>query len=187
VVRLLTGSVKGDRVTSQLSGIPVEKRRQLAATIGLFAVLFFAVGAVAWTGPSTVGMRVFVGLAFTVAAVLALVAWGVLTSVKRDLADERLDAAIAETIAAKGGLTCGCGHDHDPTELHITDACAHDGSGEACAHDCETCVLAALRPAPVGAAAAGVAAGPARAAGPAPATAARPSPRPRPRPTPTPR
>jgi hypothetical protein len=171
VVRLLTGSVKGDRVTSQLSGIPVEKRRQLAATIGLFAVLFFAVGAVAWTGPATVGLRVFVGLSFVVAAVLALIAWGVVTSVKRDLADQRLEAAIAETIAARGGLSCGCGHDHDPAELHVTDACAHDGAGDACAHDCDTCVLAGLRPA--GAAAA--------------TSAARPAPHPRPgRPRPRP-
>jgi hypothetical protein len=135
-------------VTSQLSGIPVQKRRQMAATIGLFAVLFFAVGAVAWTGPATLGMRIFVGFAFAVSILLALIAWGVLTSVHRDVAEQRLDAAIADTIAAKGGLSCGCGHEHDPAELHVTDACAHDGSGVDCAHDCDTCALAAMRPSP---------------------------------------
>ena len=35
--------------------------------------------------------------------------------------------------------------EHDPNELHVTDACAHDGTGAACAHDCQTCVLSALR------------------------------------------
>jgi hypothetical protein len=144
-------------VTSQLSAVPIERRRQLSATIGLFAVLFFAVGAVAWTGPPTLGMRVFVGLAFLVSLLLALIAWGVLTSVRRDLAEQRLDAAIAETLAAKGALSCGCGHEHDPAEMHVSDAsadgrasadCAHDGAGAGCAHDCETCVLSAMRERP---------------------------------------
>ena len=153
-------------VTSQLSGIPTEKRRQLAATIGLFAVLFLAVGSVALTVATTVGMKIFVALAFLVALGLGLVAWGVVTSIKNDLAEQRLDDAIAEAMAARNGGSCGCGHDHDATEMHVSDECRHDGSGAACAHDCDTCVLAAMRPAPA---------------------AARPSPRPRPRPTPTPR
>jgi hypothetical protein len=155
-------------VTSQLSGIPTDKRRQLAATLGLFAMLFFAVGAVALTVATTVGMKVFVGLAFVVAAVLGLIAWGVITSIKNDLAEQRLDDAIADAMAARNGQPCGCGHDHDVTEMHVQESCAHDGNGDACAHDCDTCVLAALRPA-------------------RPAAASRPSPRPRPRPTPTPR
>ena len=33
---------------------------------------------------------------------------------------------------------CGCGHEHDPTELHVTDdPCAHDGDGVACTHRCD--------------------------------------------------
>lgn len=132
----------------ELSQIPIEKRRKLAATVGLFAVLFIAVGAVAATGPSTTGIKVFVVLAFLVAFGLGLVSWGITTSVKRELGERRLDDAINEVVAARGGMSCGCGHDHDPNELHITDedeTCAHDGAGAACAHDCDSCVLTALR------------------------------------------
>lgn len=150
-------------VSSPLSTLPVDKRKQLAATLGLFAVLFIAVGAVAATGPGTATIRAFVVVALVVALFLALMAWGVVHSVRLDTAETTLDAAIEQAVAAspKGfGQLCDCGHQHDPTELHITDAdvpdqthqhtaaCAHDGSGAACAHDCDTCVLSSLRTVP---------------------------------------
>jgi len=137
-------------VNSALSGVPIARRRTAAATLALFAVLFLAVGAVAATGTGTGVVRAFAAVALLVAVVLGLLAWGVAHSVKLDLAEQRLDAAIEQAVAAHGGtaLACGCGHDHDPDELHVTDACAHDGAGETCEHDCETCVLAALRPSP---------------------------------------
>ncbi|MGN6609529.1 MAG: hypothetical protein ACTHMS_21280 [Jatrophihabitans sp.] len=165
-------------MSSQLSGIPVPKRRQLAATIGLFAMLFLAVGAVSLTrSGGGAGYTVFQVAAFVIAVLLAMVSWGVVTSVKNDLAEQKLDAAIAEVVGSRPDSLCSCGHEHDPTELHVVDAepgaaadaCAHDGGGAACAHDCQTCVLAALRPS----------------AAASTATAERPSPRPRPRPTPT--
>jgi hypothetical protein len=145
-------------VTSPLSGIAVEKRRQLAATLGLFAMLFIAVGAVAATGATTGLIKAFVVIALGGALLLALMAWGVLRSVKADLSARRLDAAIEEALAAGGARMCDCGHDHDPDELHFTDGegqhltgrsatCAHDGTGTDCTHSCDTCVLAALRPA----------------------------------------
>ena len=146
-------------MTSPLSGIAVEKRRQLAATLGLFAVLFIAVGAVASTGATTGLIKAFVVIALAAAFVLALMAWGVLRSVKADVAGRRLDAAIEAAIAAAPGAMCDCGHEHDPDELHFVDgegqhvtgrsaatACAHDGTGSDCSHSCDTCVLAALRP-----------------------------------------
>jgi hypothetical protein len=161
-------------VSSHLSRIPTAKRRQLAATLGLFAMLCFTVGAVALTGPSSAVLHVTVGVMWSVAIVLALVGWGVVTSVQKDVAEQRLDSVITDTIAAGGGVPCACGHDHDPTEMHVVDpeaegkagdACAHDGGGAACAHDCDTCVLSAMRTSA--------------------APADRPSPRPRPRPTPS--
>jgi hypothetical protein len=158
-------------VSSPLSTLPVDKRKQLAATLGLFAVLFVAVGAVAATGPGTAIIRTFIVVALVVALLLAVMAWGVVHSVRLDTAENTLDAAIEQAVAASPngfGQLCDCGHQHDPTELHITDAdvpdqagthqtagahqhtaaCAHDGSGAACAHDCDTCVLSSLRSVP---------------------------------------
>jgi hypothetical protein len=139
-------------VNSALSGISAERRRRSAATLGLFSVLFVTVGVVALTGTTPGVVRVFSSISLGIAALLALIAWGVAHSVKLDLAEQRLDAAIDAAVKAQGGadLTCGCGHEHDPDEMHITDAdqCAHDGTGTECAHSCESCVLAALRPSP---------------------------------------
>lgn len=142
-------------MSSPLSGLPVDKRKQLAATLGLFASLFIAVGAVAATGPGTAAIRAFVVIALVVGILLALMGWGVVHSVRVDSADRTLDAAIEQAVAAapqRFGQLCNCGHEHDPTELHITDAepapCQHDGGGAACAHDCASCVLGSLRPSP---------------------------------------
>jgi hypothetical protein len=146
-------------VQNGLARIPVAKRRQLAATLGLFAVLFVAIGAVGATGANTAALKAFVAVAFAVAVLLALAAWGVTASIQASQSEESLDAAVSEAVAqalAEGApaLACGCGHEHDPTELHFTDAeppaeaCAHDGNGAACTHSCDTCVLAAMRPSP---------------------------------------
>jgi ABC-type nickel/cobalt efflux system permease component RcnA len=133
-------------VTSPLSGIPIPRRRQLAATLALFAALFVAVGAVAMTGHPT-AVRAFGGVALVIALLLGLMAWGVLRSMRIDAADRALDAAIDAAVTEKYGSLCSCGHEHDPNETHITDACAH-GGGEGCERDCTTCVLAAMRPSP---------------------------------------
>ena len=147
-------------MTSPLSGIAAEKRRQLAATLGLFAMLFIAVGTVAATGATTAMLKAFVVVALLVAAFLGLLAWGVLHSVRADLAERRLDAAIEEAVRFSGHRSlCDCGVQHDPTELHVVGdeqrhledagaSCAHDGTGTACSHSCDTCVLAAMRPSP---------------------------------------
>lgn len=157
--------------STTLSGVPIEKRKQFAATLGLFSVLFVAVGAVAATGPGTAVIRVFVAVALVVAVLLALMAWGVVHSIKDDTAtaysveaERDMDALIDEALAAsprKYGSLCNCGHDHDPTELHFTDedglrsdagpaadGCDHDATGVECRHDCADCVLASLRPSP---------------------------------------
>jgi len=143
-----------DGMANQLSAIPPAKRKQLAATLGLFAVLFVTIGAVSATGPGTAIIRVFVWGSFAVAVLLALIAWGVASSVRLDAAEERLDAEIARTIA-EHDLTCGCGTNHDVNggtsatagvagggETHV---CSQDG---ACGGDCSGCALAALRPSP---------------------------------------
>ena len=51
VRRVQGGGGHNGGVASSLSRVPVEKRKQLAATLGLFAVLFVAVAAVSATGP----------------------------------------------------------------------------------------------------------------------------------------
>lgn len=143
-------------MSSSLSQVPVGARRTAAATLGLFATLFVAIGAVAAVGTGTSASTVFSVIAFVVAVVLGLMAWGVAYSIRLDRDEQRLDAELEATVARAGGQMCGCGHEHDPGELHITDAdpvCEHDGSGAVCAHDCDTCVLAALRPTPAGRAA----------------------------------
>ena len=134
-------------MSAPLSRIPIAKRRQLAATLGLFSVLFVAVAAVTAIEPSTPALKAFLVIALLIAIILALMGWGVANSVKRDLADQRLDDAIEQAIGTRS--LCSCGHDHDPTELHVTDdPCERDGAGQGCTHSCESCVLAAMRPRP---------------------------------------
>ncbi|HJQ41834.1 MAG TPA: hypothetical protein VJ831_02005 [Jatrophihabitantaceae bacterium] len=147
-------------MTSALSGIAVERRRRLAATLGLFAVLFVTVGIVATTGQSPGTVKVFSAVSLTIAAFLALLAWGVSHSVKLDLDDAELDRAIDEAVARRGGRhsLCDCGHEHDYNAMHVRgahlddsitdDACSHDGTGADCAHDCTSCVMRTLRPSP---------------------------------------
>ncbi len=143
------------RVDSRLARIPIERRQLVAATVGLFAVLFVAVGVVASTGTTPGVVRVFSAIALLAAVVLGAIAWGIAHSVRLDLREQRLnraiETAVAEAAVARGdsGSAYGCGHDHDADELHVTDeTCAHDGSGHDCTHTCESCVLAALRPSP---------------------------------------
>jgi len=116
-------------------------------------MLFLTIGTVAATGRSSAAAPVFSAVAIVIAVLLGLIAWGIVRTVRIDLAEQKLDAAIEATLAGRPEFAslCSCGHDHDPSELHVTDepeACAHDGGGAACAHDCSTCVLAALRPSP---------------------------------------
>jgi hypothetical protein len=149
-------------VTSALSTIPPARRRRAAATLGLFAMLFLAVAAVALTGGPAAAVQVFAIVALVTAVLLGLIAWGLVHSVRLDAAASGLDSAIEQALAASGGMSCDCGHDHDMSEMHVrggsaaasgeaahgSPACAHDGSGADCAHDCDTCALAALRPSP---------------------------------------
>ncbi|WP_375489037.1 hypothetical protein [uncultured Jatrophihabitans sp.] len=139
---------------SSLSAVPLHKRRQFAATLGLFAVLLIAVGAVAATGAHTAAMTAFVVVALVAGAVVAVLSWGVALSIRNDREAAHLDAAIADAVAehsvpggaAAGALACGCGHEHDPEELHVQgDPCAHDGHGDLCSRTCDTCVLGRLR------------------------------------------
>jgi hypothetical protein len=134
-------------VSQSLSAVPPARRRRFAGALALFAALFVAIGVVAATGARTSAGPVFCVVALLVAAVLALMVWGVLHSIRIDAADASVDEAIEQAVRHYGGPLCDCGHEHDPTELHITDAepCAHDGTGASCSHDCQTCVLAALR------------------------------------------
>lgn len=141
-------------MSSQLSRVPIPGRRRLAATLLLFATLFLTIAAVAAVGSGTSAAPVFCAIALVVAVLLALIAWGVQHSVRIDTADHALSAAIDDTLRAGGYQNmCNCGVEHDPNELHLVggddghsaDACAHDGSGAACSHDCQTCVLAGLR------------------------------------------
>ena len=134
----LPGILRG--VSSQLSSVPIERRRRAAVIAGLAAALLVAVGVVPWTGPAPVAIRAVATLALLVGVLFALVGWGLLASVRADAAELRLDAAAAETLAAAGVFNHG--HDHDPDEMHASDACP---SGQPCTHDCATCLGSAWR------------------------------------------
>jgi hypothetical protein len=143
-------------VTAPLSVLPSRKRRQVALVFGAFAVLFGAVGVLALVGRGSAAVDAFAAVALAVALLLGSAAFGLLHSVRVDARraaaaqlDASIDAAINEALVKQGyGSMCSCGHEHDPTELHVVDAepCGHDGTGAACERTCETCVLAAMRP-----------------------------------------
>jgi hypothetical protein len=133
-------------VSSDLSRIPIDRRRQAAIFTGLTAVVLVVVGVLPWVGSAPAAVRVLATVVLVVGVGLALVAWGLLHSTTLDQhrqADAEFDAMLVEAAGPAGA--CGCGQSHDPDELHITDACEHDGAGEACAHNCDTCVLSSLR------------------------------------------
>jgi hypothetical protein len=115
--------------------VPIVRRRRAAATAGLAAALLVAVGILPWTAPAPVAIRVVATLALLVAGLFALVAWGLLTSVRADAAELRVDAAAAAILAEAGALDHD--HDHDPDEMHVSDGCP---SGQSCTHDCATCL-----------------------------------------------
>ena len=134
-----------DCVSSPLAHVPIASRRKMASTVVLFAVLLLVIGVVALTGNGSGGATVLGVLALVIGATLALIAWGTVRSVRLDRAERELDATLEAAVAAHG-MSCGCGQEHDPAELHITDECEHDGAGATCSHDCDSCALAALRP-----------------------------------------
>jgi hypothetical protein len=144
-----TGARIIEVVPSRLSTVPARSRRHIAAVLASFAALFTAVGTVAATQAGTALLQAFVAVTLLVALLLALLAWGFAYSVKVDAAESSVDDAIEQVLAERPGSLCSCGHEHDPTELHFTDAeCRHDGTGTDCSRECETCVLAAMRPSP---------------------------------------
>ena len=100
----------------QLTSVPIERRRRSAATAGLLATLLVAVGVVSWVGAAPTALRVLATIALVAAVPVALVGWGLLTSIRADRAEARLDAAIAAAVA---------------------DACT---SVAACTHDCAACL-----------------------------------------------
>lgn len=103
-------------MTSRLSAVPIERRRRAAATAGLIAALLVAVGVLPWAGAAPTALRVLATIALVAAVPVALVGWGLLTSIHADRAEARLDAAIAAAVA---------------------DACT---SVDACTHDCAACL-----------------------------------------------
>ena len=114
--------------------MPVERRRRAAAATGLLATLLVAIGVLPWASVASAGLRVMSVVALVAGLTLALVSWGLLVSAGADRAEARLDAAVTSTVAH-----AGCGHDHDLDEMHVAGACP---SGDTCAHDCATCLLA---------------------------------------------
>jgi hypothetical protein len=134
-------------VSSSLSTIPVATRRRGAVGLAGLALLSTVVGGLAVADGHAALVTVGV-LALLAAAVIALAAWGMWHSARLDAASTRLDTAVAGVLAEHGAaLTCGCGHEHDPNELHVHTGteCAQDGTGTTCSHTCQTCVLSAHR------------------------------------------
>jgi hypothetical protein len=117
--------------------VPARNRRHIAGALGLFAVLFIAVGTVAATQANTAALQAFVAVALVVALLFALLSWGFAYSIKIDESDAALEDAVDRVLAQRPASLCTCGHEHDPDEMHTTaPACAHDGAGTDCAHDC---------------------------------------------------
>jgi hypothetical protein len=129
-------------MSSQLSSVPIARRRHAALMCGLTAVMLVAVGVLPWVKSAPVALRVVSVLALVAAVVVGLIGWGLLTSVRADVSEAHVDAAITETVEAAGFGGCDCGQEHDPDEMHITDACPSEGT---CTHDCPTCKLAELK------------------------------------------
>lgn len=127
---------------SQLSSVPVGRRRQAAAACGLATGLLVAVGVLPWAGSAPTALRILSLVALVAAVVVGLVGWGLLAGIRADTSEARVDAAIIEAVEAAGFAGCDCGVEHDPDEMHITDACPSEG---ACNHDCATCKLTALK------------------------------------------
>jgi hypothetical protein len=130
-------------VTSPLSAVPASRRRRAARSAGLLAFVLLAVFLVVWLRPAPVVFRLFATLALLGAIFLGLITWALLRSLRLDTREARLDAAVMDALADAGGPDCG--HDHDPTEMHVTDAEPSCGAGAACDHTCAECVLARSR------------------------------------------
>lgn len=103
-------------MASQLTSVPIERRRRTAATAGLLATLLVAVGVAPWVGSAPAALRVLASIALAMAVLFGLVGWGLLSSIRADRAESRLDAAIAAAVAS---------------------ACSSD---DACTHDCAACL-----------------------------------------------
>jgi hypothetical protein len=101
---------------SQLSAVPMQRRRRSAAAAGLIAALLVAAGIMPWVAPAPSVLRVLATIALGAAVLVGLVGWGLLTSIRADQAESRLDAAIAAAVA---------------------DACT---SVDTCTHDCAACL-----------------------------------------------
>ena len=103
-------------MASQLSAVPIERRRRAAATAGLIAALLLVAGVMPWIEPAPSVLRVMATIALVAAVLVGLVGWGMLTSIGADRAEARLDAAAAAAVA---------------------EACTSD---DACTHDCAACL-----------------------------------------------
>ncbi len=149
---------------SSPADISVATRRRFTFGALAFAALLCAIGVLCLLGTVGGAVRVFGVVALLAAIFPSLLAWATWRTITAERAEQRLDAAINDTLEHSGiaGQLCSCGVKHDPTELHVTDAepadasdtgatgpaadaCAHDGHGASCTHSCETCVLAGLR------------------------------------------
>jgi hypothetical protein len=130
------------RVSSELSRVPVARRRHAATLLGLLAAFLVAVGVLPWLAATTPGVRAFATITLAVAVLVALIAWGLLHSTTLDArrtAEADLDSTLVD-LASEAGAGCDCGHEHDPGELHVTDAGCVPTAPD-CPHTCATCTL----------------------------------------------
>jgi hypothetical protein len=117
--------------------IPLARRQGAATTAAIFAGLLLTVGLLPWILAAPAAVRVLSAVSLLAGVFLALLSWGLARSVRQDLHETALDAALVR-IAPQAG----CGHDHDPDELVVMDPDADQcPSGGACTHSCDTCAL----------------------------------------------
>jgi hypothetical protein len=125
---------------SALYAVPIARRAQSGAATAVLAVALLAAGVAPLTSSAPGWLRIAGVLVFLVGALLALIAAGLLNTVRIERAQRRafaaeaaLDAAAARVFADNGALECA-DDAGSPAGL-----CGADGCGGACA-------LAALRP-----------------------------------------
>jgi hypothetical protein len=98
-------------MTSQLSAVPIERRRRAGVVAGLIAALLVVAGVMPWVGPAPSVLRVMATIGLVAGGLVGLVGWGMLRSIHADQSEARLDAAIAAAVAEACTSVDTCTHD----------------------------------------------------------------------------
>ncbi|MEP6598094.1 MAG: hypothetical protein ABJB98_01455 [Actinomycetota bacterium] len=109
-------------MNSSLSQLSLTGRRRAALAAAVLAALSGLAGVLPWTSRSPGVLRALSVVVLLIAGASALVGWGLARSVRLDYAEAHFDEAVRAGVSSADAAQCGCAHEHDPDELHITDA-----------------------------------------------------------------